>query len=133
MRGKNMSSKFSHTLFTFLFLLIFFVGCQEDEYEIKYSVISGIDSLPAKILFKGAMKTEQFLTDEILPWSYNFIGEKGDSIKVAANVFDNGTIRMIGTDTLKVLVFINGIKYKDNLGLIIKSSSDVITVSGIIQ
>lgn len=128
-----MTRKFVYLLTSFLFFTIFFIGCQEEEYEVKYSVISGIEGFSAKITFKDAKKSEQTLQDAILPWDYVFNGHGGDSIKISAKVFDGGNISIIGTDTLKVIIFINGQKYKENSGIIINSNSDLITVSGIIN
>ena len=128
-----MSGKCSRILFIFSTLVLFITGCQEEEYEVRYSVSSGINDLSAKIIFKDAKKSEQVLANENLPWSYNFNGEKGDSIKISANVYSDGNVSIIGTDTLKVIIFINGVKYKEDFGLITNSGSDVVTVGGVIQ
>jgi hypothetical protein len=120
-------------MFFILSSLLLFISCQEEEYEVKYSVISGINDLSARIIFKDAKKSDQVLLNENLPWNYNFNGKEGDSIKVSANVYSDGNSAIIGTDTLKVIIFINGVKYKENFGIITNSSSDVVTVSGIIQ
>jgi hypothetical protein len=128
-----MLSNFLKISLTFFVFSIMFIGCQEDEYEIKYSVTSGIAGHSAKIIFIDAKNSDQILSNEDLPWNFSFNAQKGDSIKVSANVFDDGNIRIIGTDTLNVIIFINGMKYKENKGIIINSSSEIITVNGIIQ
>ncbi|HQF43907.1 MAG TPA: hypothetical protein PK073_13445 [Ignavibacteriaceae bacterium] len=51
----------------------------------------------------------------------------------STKVFANGNIGMIGTDTLKFIIFINGQKYKENFGIIFNSNLDLITVSEIIN
>ena len=120
-------------LFFILSSLLMLTSCQKEEFEVKYSVISGVDNLSAIIIYKDARKSDQVLPTESIPWDYIFTGEEGDSIKVSANVYSDGNISIIGTDTLKVMIFINGVKYKENLGVITNSGSDIVEVSGIIQ
>ena len=127
-----MTSNFSKIFFALFVFSIMFIGCQEEEYEIKYSVISGVDNLPAIIIYKDARKSDQVLPTARTPWNYIFTGEEGDSIKVSANIYSDGTLSIIGTDTLRVIIFINGVKYKENFVVITNSGSDIAEVSGII-
>jgi len=127
-----MTSNFSKMFFALFVFSITFIGCQEEEYEIKYSVISGVDNLPAIIIYKDSGKSDQVLPTARTPWNYIFTGEEGDSIKVSANIYSDGTLSIIGTDTLRVMIFINGVKYKENFVVITNSGSDIAEVSGII-
>jgi hypothetical protein len=129
-----MTNKISYFKFTIILILLsLFSACQENEYEVKYSVTSHLNASPVELNFQNDKKTEQNLTEQTLPWSYTFNADKGDLVKVAANVYSNGGGGIIGTDTLSVIIYVNGIKFLDNKGIITNGVSEVVSISGTIQ
>ena len=112
------------------FILLLITGCQNDEAEISYSVTATNNFYITRISFNDSQGGNLILPNENLPWNYSFTAAKGYLLKVSANVFSDGTIEIVGTDTLTVIIYVDGVKFKEEKGLIINGSSDVVTVEG---
>ena len=118
-------------ILTFIsFLIIIFAGCEKEEYKVEYTVSSGKNLFPARIVFQNEMNDEQTLQEQELPWTYQFTGEEGNEVKIAAKAFSTGNITLIGTDTLNVTISVNGSVYKEDIGIINNAGSVEIVVSG---
>ncbi len=115
---------------TLIFLLLLISGCEKETYKVEYSITSHLNILPANITYIDENQDEQSLQLHSIPWTYAFSGDEGMEFRLSAKLVPVGNNALIGVDTLKLKIMVNGSVLKEAVGFIDGGGSDVVIVSG---
>lgn len=116
-------------ILTFAVLLIFTTSCEKEIYKVEYSITSGLNIFPANIVYIDENQNEQTLQLHTLPWSYDFSGDEGMEFRISAKVVPVGNNALIGVDTLRLKITINGSVLKEAVGQIDGGGSGIVIIS----